>query len=154
MRRLSVLSVLLLAACAPAAQPAAHGSGSMPQAGTAQPADGILGDYTLTLAASDFPASTPQEMRSRGAGTWGFAFHTGNHFVVSHNGQQVAQGPYQVSGNQVTFGTGESGPYACNVPAAYSWRLSNGQLTFTLVGTDACDGRVLALTTRPFTRTP
>ena len=52
------------------------------------------------------------------------------------------------------FATGESGPYACNTPATYASQLSNGQLTFTQVGQDTCQGRVLAITSRPLTRQP
>lgn len=93
-------------------------------------------------------------MRSGSVGAWGLAFHGGDHFVVTHNGKQVVEGPYRVSGNQIMFATGESGPYACNTPATYTWQISNGQLTFTPVGQDACVGRVLAITSRPFTRRP
>jgi hypothetical protein len=95
-------------------------------------------------------------MRSGMSGTWLVEFHGGNHFVVSYNGQQVSQGNYQLSGNRLSFGgTGETGPYACNTPATYTWVAgNNGQLTFTRVGEDECSGRPIVLTTRPLTRAP
>ena len=156
MRRLLVLVLPLVVACAPAAQ---SNTAMTPAALTAQPAvaapaAGILGDYMVTLSETDLPATVPQQTRSGSAGTWGLAFHQGNHFVVTHNGKQVVEGPYRVSGNQITFSTGESGPSACNTPATYTWQISNDQLTFTPVGQDACQGRVLAITSRPFTRRP
>ena len=156
MRRLSLLVLPVVVSCAPAAQTNTDMTTPAPaaQTTTAAPAAGILGDYTTTLSETDFPATAPQQTRSGSVGTWGLAFHQGNHFVVTHNGKQVVEGPYRVSGNQIMFATGESGPYACNTPATYTWQISNGQLTFTPVGQDACVGRVLAITSRPFTRQP
>jgi hypothetical protein len=118
----------------------------------AAPAAGLLGEYRVTLAESDFPATAPQ--RETSAGIWALVFHAGNHFVVTHNGRQVVEGPYQTKGNQLLFATGESGPYACNAPVTYTWQLSSGQLTLAPVGQDPCSGRVLAIASRPFTRQP
>lgn len=156
MRRLSLLVLPVVISCAPAAQTNTDMATPTPaaQTTTAAPAAGILGDYTTTLSETDFPGTAPQQTRSGSVGTWGLAFHQGNHFVVTHNGKQVVEGPYRVSGNQIMFATGESGPYACNTPASYTWQISNGRLTFTPVGQDACVGRVLAITSRPFTRQP
>lgn len=156
MRRLLLLVLPVVASCAPAAQSNVGTATAAPavQTATAAAAAGILGDYTVTLSENDFPATAPQQRRSASVGTWGLAFHDGNHFVATHNGRQVVEGPYRVSGNQIMFTTGESGPYACNTPATYTWQVSNGQLTFTPVGQDACMGRVLAITSRPFTRQP
>jgi hypothetical protein len=151
-RRPIVPLLLLLAACAPATQTVTTGSG--PMAGPAMAQSGIMGSYTLMLSGSDLPASAPEEMRTGAPGTWGLAFHEGNHYVVSHNGESVVQGAYQVNGDQVMFDAGDTGQYACHAPATYAWRRNDGQLTFTLVGADPCMGRTLALTTRPYTRTP
>jgi hypothetical protein len=129
MRIRSMLSLaVLLAACTPAAAPA---PAPMARAG-------IVGDYTTTLP----------------SGTWALAFHEGNHFVVSHNGSQVAQGPYRVNGDRIVFPVGETGPYACDTAAEYTWRVTGNELSFAPVGTDACDGRTMAIASRPFTRTP
>lgn len=153
MRRLSVFLALLLAACAPAAQTTDTSVGATASTTTAA-SPGLLGDYTATLSASDFPASAPAEMRSQASGVWRLAFHPGNHFVVSHNGSEVVQGHYRLDGNRIMFSTGETGPYACNTPATYTWNVSNGQLTLSLVGSDECQGRIMAITSRPFTRVP
>lgn len=160
MHRLSVFSVLLIVACAPAAQTTTGGSGATAQAGAtaragmAAPGAGFMGNYTVTLAESDIPATAPQELRTGTVGTWRIAFHPGNHLMVSYNGKDVVQGPYEIRGNQVTFGAGDTGPYACKTAATYTWQVSNGQMTFTPVGTDTCQGRVLALTTRALSREP
>ncbi|HEU0302222.1 MAG TPA: hypothetical protein VFR37_22385 [Longimicrobium sp.] len=156
MNRLAALPVLLLAACTPATQ-SSDGAGAMPPPAPPPPAmaaPSILGDYTVAIAAADVPASAPAEMRDGLVGSWRIAFHGGNHFVVNYNGQDVVQGHYQLSGNQIMFGTGETGAYACNTPATYNWARNGNQLTFTLVGADACDGREIVLTSRPLTRAP
>jgi hypothetical protein len=155
MRRLSVLSALLLAACAPAAQSTTDGAMPTSGAAMAAPQAGILGNYSTTIAAADMPSAAPQDVREQLAGTWGLAFHGGNHFVVTHQGGEVVQGNYQVEGNRIMFAMGETGQYACNTPATYTWGMNaSGQLTFALVGTDECDGRIMVLTARPFARTP
>lgn len=154
MRRLLLLLPLAIA-CAPAAQTGTTDSPApAPQSAMAAPAAWRTGNYTATLAAADLPANAPPEMRTQITGAWELQFHDGNHFVVMQNGKQVVQGPYQISGNRITFSTGETGPYACNMPATYTWQTTNGQTTFTPVGNDPCRGRAVALTTRPFAFAP
>jgi len=162
MARLAVvLFALLASACAPiepepapmpvpipvAAPSAAPGAIPM-----GPPAVGLVGDYTVTLAETDFAATVPDAERRGTAAAWDIAFHQGNHLVVTHNGKEVLQGTYQVNGNQITFGE-DTGPYACRAPGTYTWQMNNGLVTFTRVQ-DACQGRVLALTSRPLTRRP
>jgi hypothetical protein len=144
MRIRTMLPLVLLAACAPAT--AGGGFPSMHQ--------GIMGSYAATFTAADMSTAAPLQVREQLAGTWGLAFNEENHFAVTHNGQQVLEGRYQVEGDRILFGEGETGPYACNTPATYTWRVSGGQLAFAPVGADACDGRRLAITARPFTRSP
>lgn len=162
MARLAVILLpLLVAACAPvepepapmpvpipvAAPSAAPGAIPM-----GPPAVGLLGDYAVTLAETDFAATVPDADRKGTAGAWELAFHQGNHLVVTHNGKEVLQGTYQVNGNQITFGE-DTGPYACRTPGTYTWQMNNGQVTFTRL-LDACKARVLALTSRPLSRRP
>jgi hypothetical protein len=111
----------------------------------------ITGDYTVTLALADVPAIAPDSVRQRMVGTWIVALHDGGHFVVTHNGREVVQGPYAVSGSQFTLAATDSGPYACKSEGRYTWQMNNDQLSFTRVQ-DECDGRVMVLTTRPLAR--
>jgi hypothetical protein len=111
-----------------------------------------MGDYTITLAETDFATTVADSLRRSTAGAWGIAFHQGNHMAVTHNGREVMQGAYQVNGNQITFSE-DTGPYACRTPGTYTWQMSNGQVTFTRVQ-DACVGRALILTSRPLPRRP
>jgi hypothetical protein len=154
MRRSAVLLLPLAVACARETQTPADTAAPVTQAAPAAPASGLLGTYTVTLSERDFPATAPQALRKESVGTWALAFQPDNRLVVTHNGRRVVEGPYQVRGNEVTFATGETGAYACNTPATYTWQLGNGQLTFNPVGQDTCQGRVLAITSRPFTRQP
>ena len=154
LRALALLN--LVAGCAPATQTNGSATSSMPatQPSAAASPAGLMGTWTATLADTDLPAAVPQESRAELTGAWVVAFHEGNHFVATHGGTQVVQGSYQISGNQLTFATGETGPAACNQPATYNWQVNNGQLTFTTVGQDPCGGRAVVLTSRPFTRQP
>ncbi|HEX8246097.1 MAG TPA: hypothetical protein VF541_21455 [Longimicrobium sp.] len=157
MRRLTLpLAAILAAACAPAATtPAAAPPAAPPAMASAAPAaSGIVGNYTVTLADADIPSSVTGDERAGITGAWVIAIHPGNHFVGTYNGNQVVEGHYQVNGNQITFPAGESGQYACTDPATYTWRISNGRLTFTQVGQDPCRGRAVVLTTRPLTLVP
>jgi hypothetical protein len=155
MRNLCVILLPLAMACAPAATTGTTESPMpAPQPTAAAPATWRTGNYTATLAAADFPAGVPESARAQMAGTWEIQFHQGNHYVGMQNGRQVVEGPYRISGNQLMFSTGESGPGACNMPATYTWETTNGQTRFMPVGDDPCRGRAIALTTRPFTFSP
>jgi hypothetical protein len=149
MRNLAVLLLPLAIACTPAQTTTTDSPA--PETAMAAPV-WRTGNYRATLQASDFP-SAPEQMRTQVAGAWEVQFHEGNHFVAMQNGRQVVQGPYQISGNRIMFSSGETGPFACNTNATYTWQTNNGQTTFTRVNDD-CAGRVLALTSRPFTFAP
>jgi hypothetical protein len=159
MPRLALLLVFL-AACAtvvpdpPAAPPApeataAPAAPAAPMASAA--AAGIIGEYTVTLAAPDIPAEMPDSIRQMMIGSWNIGLHEGNHVLVTYNGREVVSGPYMVSGNQLTLPANDTGPYACRTAATYTWQMSGDQLTLTRVQ-DACDGRVVVLTRHPLTK--
>lgn len=155
MRRLSVLVLPLVIACAPAAQTNAGTAtaGSATQNTAAEPAAGLMGNYTVTLDETDLPTTTSQQQRSASVGTWAFAFRQGNHFAWRRNGSEMVRGSYEIKGNQITFPGDETGRAACTTTGVYTWQISDGQLTFTRVN-DACQGRVVVLTSRPLTRRP
>ncbi|HEX8693556.1 MAG TPA: hypothetical protein VF746_14130 [Longimicrobium sp.] len=141
MTKLPLLLLPVLVACATTV--------SVP-AGSVAPAGIAAGTYTTTIAASDLPASAPAEMRSALVGTWEMIVDGSGRALVSFNGRQVVDTPYQVNGSEISFGT-DTGEYACNSPARYTWRMAGGQLFFTRIE-DSCQGRVVALTTHPWTR--
>lgn len=147
----AALVLVLLAACATVVPdpPAAPAASAAPRASTAPV--GIMGEYTVTLAAADIPAEMPDSMRPMMIGTWNIGLHEGNHVLVTFNGREVVSGPYMVSGSQVTFPANDTGPYACRTAATYTWRMSGDQLTLARVQ-DACDGRVVVLTKHPLMR--
>jgi hypothetical protein len=155
---LLALALSLLAACAPPAQT----EGDTPAAGAASGAAlpdaaavGPVGSYTVTLAASDIPASIPEDQRAGMAGAWVIAFQPGNHLVVTYDGREVDRSDFRAEGDRIVLPSDDAGEYACHAPATYAWNAgSDGQLTFRLVGTDDCDGRTVVLTTRPLTRVP
>jgi len=148
MRKLSLLLVpVLAAACttAPGPDPAPPG----PPAVTVS--RGFpMGTYTTTIAESDVPASAPAELRAGLVGTWTIAFGANGHAIVTYNGRQVVDAPFQVNGNQITL-TDDTGEYACHSTARYTWHAMGNELHFTRVE-DTCEGRVIALTARPLVR--
>ncbi len=162
MSRLALV-LLLLAACAPPppdpapapAAPEAPAAAEAPAAPAAPDAPAapaaITGDYTVAIALTDIPATMPDSLRQKMAGTWVLALHDGGHYVVTLNGREFVQGPYVVSGNQLTFTAADLGPEACRTTGSYTWQMSDGRLTLTRVR-DQCDGRAMVLTTRPLTR--
>ena len=154
MTRFAVVLLPLLFACAPVQPEPAPLPTPIPVAApVAVASPGLMGDYTMTLADEDLPPTAPPQMRGSLVGDWVFAFHGGNHFIATQDGTQVVQGPYEVRGNQIVFPVGGTGRYACSVPGTYTWQISNGQLTLTPVQ-DACQGRVVVLSSRPLVRRP
>lgn len=151
MRNVSVLLLSLAAACAPAATTTTPDSPAPAPAATTAPA-WRTGNYRATVTAADLPAGAPADEL---AGAWELQFHEGNHFVVMRNGAQMLQGNYQVSGGRLSFmAGGETGPYACNSAASYTWQTTGTQTTFSPVGTDSCRGRSTIMGNRAFSFSP
>src|SRR5687768_10420295 len=117
----AVLLLPLVVACGPAMPPLQNPAPATQTATAAQAWQ--TGSYRATITAGDLPAGAPAVEL---AGAWEIQFHGGNHFVVRRDGAQVLEGPYQISGNRLTFAAGESGPYACNTVATYTWQMSGG----------------------------
>ena len=106
-----------------------------------------------SLAGSTFTTRLTAEEAAqapRTAGMWEVSFAEDGGFTVTHDGEGVVQGRYTVEGNRLTF-TDESGPLACDQPAAYEWSLSGSELTMTRVE-DACEGRAGVLSAHPLTK--
>lgn len=151
MPRLSTLLLLpLLAAACTTATPAA----APPPAPMGHDMAGMGGfpmvTYAVNIADADIPAGAPADMRSALVGPWVIAFGTNGHAMVTMNGRQVVDAPFTVSGNTLTL-TEDSGEYACHSTGTYTWHATATELHLTRVN-DACDGRVVVLTTHALVR--
>ncbi|HEU4556201.1 MAG TPA: hypothetical protein VFS20_00080 [Longimicrobium sp.] len=147
MPKLTVLLLATLAACSNIPR----GTASPPPA--AAPAAFGPGVYSVTLADSDLPYSAVAAgMSLRVVGTWEMTVDRPGHAVVRFNGQEVAEMPFEVQGNQITF-AGGTGQYACPNSGRYTWEITAAGLRFTR-GEDTCHGRTIALTSRPWTKRP
>jgi hypothetical protein len=123
--RLVAVAVLALAVAAPA------GAAGFPRA-----------TFTATLS-----GKSPRFLN----GAWRLTFLASGRYTTEHPLNEVgARGRIVVSGSTVTF-KGESGPLACPPGTAgrYRWSYSGGRLRLTAV-TDACGGRKIVLTAKPF----
>jgi hypothetical protein len=105
-------------------------------------------------AASGFPAGTFTASLSGKSprflnGAWRLTFSPGGRYATEHPpGDLVARGRLVVSGGTVTFGK-ETGSVACSTSGRYRWSYAGGLLRFTAVS-DACGGREIVLTAKPF----
>jgi hypothetical protein len=82
-------------------------------------------------------------------GGWRLTFAPGGRYTTEHPPNDVvARGRVAVSGGTVTFGR-ETGSVACSTAGRYRWTYAGGVLRFTAVS-DACGGREIVLTARPF----
>ena len=144
------LTVLLLAAVA-ACSTTSPGTAPPPRA--AAPAAFGPGVYSVTLADSDLPYSAVAAgMSMRVVGTWEMNIDRPGHAVVRFNGQEVAEMPFEVQGNQITF-EGGTGQYACQSSGRYTWETTADGVRFTR-REDTCHGRTVALTSRAWTKRP
>ena len=150
MPKLSLLLLPALAlACTPMATPAAAPPAAAPMAMTM--ADGFPhGTYTTTMVAGDLPAGAPADMATQLVGPWVLAFGDNGHALVSLSGRQVVDATYSSSGNELTLGQ-DTGEYACNSNARYTWHAAGGELHLTKVE-DTCVGRSVVLTAHPLVR--
>jgi hypothetical protein len=146
------LTVLLLAALA-ACSTVPRGTASPPPATASAPAGLGAGVYTVTLADSDLPYSAVAAgMSPRMVGTWEMTVDRPGHAMVRFNGQEVVEMPFEAQGNQVTF-AGGTGQYACASSGRYTWETTADSVRFTRAE-DSCHGRVIALTSRAWTKRP
>jgi hypothetical protein len=82
-------------------------------------------------------------------GGWKLTFKPGGAYTTAHPASEVvARGRLAVSGGTVTFGK-ETGALGCSTTGRYRWTYSGGSLRFARVS-DACGGRAIVLTTKPF----
>jgi hypothetical protein len=148
------LTLLLLPALVAACQPMATTAASPPPPPapiTMTVTNGFpMGSYTTTIAASDIPAGAPEEVRSGVVGAWVLAFGSNGHAIVTYNGRQVVDAPFQVNGNQLVL-TDDTGEYACHSTARYTWHAMGNELHLTKVE-DSCDGRAIVLTMHALVR--
>jgi hypothetical protein len=82
-------------------------------------------------------------------GAWRLTFAPGGRYTTEHPPDEVvARGRLAVSAGTVTFGK-ETGSVACSTAGRYRWSYAGGLLRFTAVS-DACGGREIVLTAKPF----
>jgi hypothetical protein len=147
MPNLRLFPLVLLAACAQAAQTPGAAPAAAPmamQATTLTP-----GAYHSTIVQGDVPASAPADLRTGIVGDWVITVHGPTHAVVSYNGREVVQAPLSLQGSEIRF-EDDSGDYACHSPARYTWALSGHTLRFTKLE-DSCQGREVVLTSHAWT---
>jgi hypothetical protein len=124
-------------------------------AGTAGAQSGVpAGSYQTTIKLADARGrmqSTPADSMT---GTWTLAFDDKNHLIVKRGETQIADASvHPRAGGRLYFDGKDVGNGACKSTATYRFAVKGNQLTFRKVGTDKCDGRVVVLTSHPFTRT-
>jgi len=82
-------------------------------------------------------------------GAWRLMFLPGGRYTTEHPlNQFVARGRIAVSGATVTFGK-ETGSVACSTVGRYRWTYRGSLLRFAAIA-DACGGREIVLTAKPF----
>jgi hypothetical protein len=117
---------------------AAAGAGSAAAAGGRFPS----GSFTASLS-----KQSPAFLN----GGWKLTFEPGGAYTTAHPpGEVVARGKLAVSGGTVAFGK-ETGALGCATAGRYRWTYAGGSLRFAKVS-DACGGRAIVLTARPFRR--
>ena len=150
MRTLSLLLLpALVAACTPMPDPPATIPPSADRV-IAAPVGFPVATYTTTIVAGDIPAGAPADAAAQLVGAWTIAFGNNGHALVTFNGRQVVDAPFTVNGNELVL-TQDTGEYACNSTARYTWHATATELHLTKVE-DACNGRALVLTKHALVR--
>ena len=118
----------------------------------------LAGTYTMTLTEEDIQsAKIPSFETDLGSnvGNWQFELTDDGKFTSELNGNFIAEGSYEVTGNKIQIGvTNVCNNCSCasNI-GRYYWTLNRDQLVFQKIG-DSCNGMVLILTTNPLIRQP
>jgi hypothetical protein len=118
----------------------------------------LAGTYTMTLTEEDIQNAKLPSFETdlvNNVGNWQFVLSADGKFSAELNGNFIAEGSYEVTGNKIQIGVGsvcDNCSCASNI-GRYYWSLNGDQLVFQKIG-DSCNGMVLILTTNPFTRQP
>jgi hypothetical protein len=154
-RRGARLVLSLVVAVAASLGAAATGHSFAPPLVTAKPPAGKPAPARLVgLYAAHF---TPKDEET--SGTWHLRIGPGHHLKLWNTDDQIAHspsfeaGPVSFRGSRMIFAkfTGEG---HCNVAATatYRWTYLNGRLRFRLIGSDACQVRVITFTPHAWRR--
>jgi len=118
----------------------------------------IAGVLVLTVgtaaAGAGFPQASfvgtlPRQSPRFLNGPWRLSFFQGGRYTTEHPlNEFVARGRIVVSGRTVAFGR-ETGSVACKTVGRYHWTYKGGLLRFSAIS-DACGGREIVLTAKPF----
>lgn len=118
----------------------------------------LAGTYTMTLSENDIQnAKIPsfETDLSSNVGNWEFELSGDGRFSAELNGNFIAEGSYEVTGNKIVVSVNSvctNCSCASNI-GRYYWALNGDQLVFQEIG-DSCNGMVLILTTNPLIRQP
>jgi hypothetical protein len=113
---------------------------------------GVVGTYVKTLTADDLKAvnGVPPD---RLVGRWTLVLNADGTFSVRQGETERVKGTFAQRGDEVTF-SDASGEFACvggDAPdGVYRVHQEGTSLSFEKVKDDECQGRVVALTTKPF----
>lgn len=122
--------------------------------------DSPVGDWSVALGRNDIPVEIASAFSY--VGRWRLVIENdGTYFAERGDVGLAVQGTWTADGDQITF-TDEAGLLSCAAAAAapiidqdmtsgtYAWERSEDSIRFTRID-DTCPGRVILLTTFPFT---
>jgi hypothetical protein len=118
----------------------------------ASPVQHPTGIYTTTITAADLPPDTPPDLIPVIPGDYEIEFTEDRRYIVVQDGEFIVLGRFTSNPTRIVM-TDLEGPAACDEPGwatgVYQWTFENNELTLAVVQ-DACAGRAIGLTVRPW----
>jgi len=108
----------------------------------------FLGIYTINISENEIQEGNPSGSSSILAGTWEFNLYENGVYLMTLDGQHVAEGKCIFTDNQVFF-TDERGKLACDCAGIYKWSVDGKSLKLEKIE-DQCNKRNFILTHHPW----
>lgn len=108
----------------------------------------VYGTYTTIITKEDVPAGLSSELAAAIPGKYEITYAPDGRMTLVRDGKERARGTFRLKGDQLLFNADDTGSYACQMFARYTWAIDGKNLMLTKLQ-DGCDGRVVVMADHP-----
>jgi len=108
----------------------------------------VYGGYTTIITKEDVPAGLSSELAAGIPGKYEITYGPDGRMTLVRDGKEMARGTFRLKGDQLLLNADDTGDYACQMFARYTWAIDGKNLMLTKLQ-DGCDGRVVVIADHP-----
>jgi hypothetical protein len=108
----------------------------------------VYGTYTTIITEEDVSAGLSSELAAEIPGEYEITYEPDGRMTLVRDGKEMAKGTFRLKGDQLLLNADDTGDYACQVFARYTWAIDGKNLMLTKLQ-DGCGGRVVVFAGHP-----